>query len=121
MAALLAACGGAGNYAKPIDQANRTIYFERIEPDGYGLNNQIELALIKVGFQPVSDPARAGYRLRLAMDWNPYNMTALVRVTESATGDSVYLGEGKNKGWGTMVNPSGAMSGCLERAMENLK
>lgn len=119
--AVLAGCSGSGGYIRPLaDGVPRTIYVDKAESDS-SLNNVVDMALLRAGFDPVNDISRANYRLRLAFDWNIYNMTALVRITEIKSGDTYYFGEGKNNGFGTAIKKSAAMAGCVERALDNLR
>lgn len=121
LALILAACSGAGQMMRstPAD-GPKTVYFERITVDPYGVSDAMEIALAKAGYNPVSDPSRARFALKYSFNFDPYNMLASMRIVDS-NGDSVYFGEGKNPGWGTMINPRSAMAGCIERAFSNLK
>ncbi len=104
MAMLMAGCSSSGGYVRPLDSSQaKTIFIEQSDYTEFGIMNRVELALVQHGFQPVSNEDRARYRLKMTFDTNKYNMTATVRISESATGDTVYIGEGKNKGFGTMI------------------
>lgn len=120
--AVLAGCSSSGGYTRPIDDSQaKTIFIEESSYSEFGIMNRVELALIEHGFQPVSKEDRARFRLKITFDTNKYNMTATARITEAATGDTVYIGEGKNKGFGTMIARGEAMAGCVDRALANLK
>lgn len=121
LAALLAACSGSGAIIRPLDASRPpTVYVERMDGDGFGILERIESHLALRGYDPVSDPARASMRLKARYTFDPYNTVATVRLSDAATGDGLYYGEGKNGGFGTLVNPSGAIMGCFERALSDL-
>lgn len=121
LAALLAACSGSGAIIRPLDASRPpTVYVEPMDGDGFGLHQKIESALAKRGFDPVSDPARASMRLRARYTFAATDTVATVRLSDAATGDGIYYGEGKNAGWGTLMDPGGAIMGCFERALSDL-
>lgn len=122
LAAVLAACSGAGQMMRSTPaNGPKTVYFERVNVDPYGVSNAMEMALARAGYDPVSDKSRARYELKYSFNFDPYSMTAIMRIVDASTGDSIYFGEGKNRGFGTMMNPASSMAGCIERAFSELK
>lgn len=121
LALALSACSGAGSVIRPLDSSKPpTVYIEPMEGDGFGLHQKIESALALRGFDPVSDPARASMRLRARYTFAPTDTVATVRLSDAATGDGIYYGEGKNGGFGTLLHPGAAIMGCFERALADL-
>lgn len=121
IAALLAACSGSGSMILPLDaKRSPTVYIEPITGDGYGIAAQLESMLIRRGYDPVPDPAQASMRLRATYTFAAYDTRATVRLSDAADGSSIYVGEGKNPGFGTLMNPASAIAGCFERALDNL-
>lgn len=119
---ILAGCSGQSGFVRPLtDGKPRTIFVDKLESDGYGLNGRVEMALVRAGFNPVPDLEKANYRLRVMFDWDKYDMTAMVSLSEISTGNTIFYGEGKNHGFGTAINRGQAMSGCLDRALQNLR
>lgn len=121
VAFVLVACSGSGSIIRPLDaQRPPTVYIEPIMGDGYGLASQIESLLIRRGYDPVPDPAKASMRLRASYALAAYDTRATVRISDAADGSSIYVGEGRNPGFGTLMNPGGAIVGCIERALDRL-
>lgn len=118
---VLVACSGSGSVIRPLDSKRApTVYIEPITGDGYGITTQLESMLIRRGYDPVPDPAQASMRLRATYVFSAYDTRATVRISDTADGSSIYVGDGKNSGWGTLLNPPGAIAGCFERALDNL-
>lgn len=119
--AVLAGCSGSGSMVRPIDSSRSpAIYVEPMDGDGFGLHAKIENYLAQRGYDPVQDPSRATMRLKARYTFDPYDTVATVRISDSATGDGIYNGTGKNNGFGTLMNPGGAIMGCFERALSDL-
>lgn len=117
---ILSACSGSGSMIRPIGDRAPTIYIEPMPGDGHGIAPELEALLIRLGYDPVSDPSRAAMRLYASYVFDPYNLRATVRISDANTGDNIYRGEGKNRGFGTLVNPSSSILGAFERALSDL-
>ncbi|HJV24555.1 MAG TPA: hypothetical protein VJ673_02665 [Aromatoleum sp.] len=118
---ILAGCSGSGALIRQIDTTRPpSVYVEPMDGDGFGLQQKIESYLAMRGYDPVSDPSKASMRLKARYQFAATDTSATVRITDAATGDSIYYGEGNNHGFGTLMNPGGAIFGCFERAMSDL-
>lgn len=120
--AVIAGCSGSGAMVRQIDPAlPRTIYIEPITGDGYGINGRLEMAALKAGFDPVADQARASFKMRATFMYGWAGSSAVVRVSDTTTNDTIYVGEGKMSGFSNAFDPGSIIWGCFERALADLK
>lgn len=118
---VLAGCSGSGVMIRPFDASRQpTIYVEPMDSDAFGLHGKIELYLARHGYDPVSDPAKASMRLKAQYEFAPTDAVATVKLSDAATGDSLYFGEGKKQAFSTFMDPGAVILGCFKRALSDL-
>lgn len=114
---LLAVVPVLGAAQSPIPPGSR-IYVEPFNSDKFELQPRLEIQLTKYGFRVVLDPERADYRAKWSYTHGA-STYASFRLFD-ANGDLAYVGEGKNPGFGTIINKAGSTWGCLRRATAQL-
>lgn len=124
LAALLAGCTSMGQMTAQFDPTKpRSVFVEGFgDLDGYReLYDYAGIALARRGYDAVPDPDKATYRLRSSLQWSLSRIYLASRLVDSTTGQVVYFGECKNRGFGTMLSSSRAMADCFADALNELQ
>lgn len=117
----VAGCTSTGTMRQIDTTKPRSVFIEPIEPDTYELMKSAEIALGRKGYDAVKDESRASFRFKTALFHHRTEMTVTSRLVDAASGDVVYFGEGKNYGFGTVIDSRGAIFRCLDSSLDNLK
>ena len=117
----LAACSGNYTVRQPIDRAQyKMVYIEKFDGDQFQIKSRLEFKFVELGFESVSEKGKADVVLIWRYTHAAFGTNATVRLVDRS-GKTVYLGEGDNPGFGTLLNKTGATWGCFERALAGLE
>ena len=117
---LMISCSGDYVVKKPIDLSKgKSVYIEDFSRDRFNIKDRLEFELSKMGFNPTSNKDESDFILKWQYIHAAFGTNASVQLINNI-GETVYLGEGDNPGWGTLLNKTGATWGCFERALQGL-
>ena len=118
---LLVSCTGNNSVRKPISVNEKTsVFIEDFSGDRFNIKQRLEFEFAKMGFNPTLDKEKSDYTLKWQYTHAAFGTNATVRLINKS-GETVYLGEGNNPGFGTLLNKTGATWGTFERALDGLK
>lgn len=117
----LTACSGNYSVREPIDRGRyKTVYIENFDGDRFQIKPRLEFKFVELGFESVPEKGKADLVVSWRYTHAAFGTNATVRLVDN-TGKTVYLGEGDNPGFGTLLNKTGATWGCFERALAGLE
>lgn len=117
----LISCSSNNITRKPINNfEENTIYIEDFSGDKFNIKQRLEFELSRIGLNPILEKEKSDYILRWQYTYASFGTNASVRLINK-NGETVYLGEGKNPGFGTWISKTGATWGCFKRALEDLE
>lgn len=106
---------GSARQAIPPGSA---LYVEPFSGDSFSMQARLENQLMEYGYRVVSRPDTADFLVRWSYTHGA-STYATVRVV-SPDDQVLYVQEGKNPGFGTIINKVGSTWGCIRRAMDGL-
>lgn len=109
----------ASGEARAIVAPGSRLYVEPFDGDKFSLRQRVETELLKYGYRVVVAPEKADFRVK----WSYTHGTstyASVQVIDR-NDEVVHYDEGKNPGFGTIINKAGSTWGCVRRALDGLE
>ena len=117
----LISCGGDYLVKETIDKSKgNSVFIEKFSGDKFNMKERLEYKFAKMGFNPIESKEKSDYTLKWRYAHAIFGTNVSVRLINS-DGVVVYLGEGDNPGFGTLLNPTGSIWGCFERALAGLE
>jgi len=117
----IASCTGNNTVRKHVDlNQGATVFIENFIGDKFNIKQRLEYEFAKMGFKTIQDKEKSDYILKWQYTHAAFGTNSSVQLLNNK-GETVYLGEGNNPGFGTLLNKTGATWGTFERALDGLK